>query len=75
MSVNINSVEDHKVGSFYIDVRIEGAAYRRFASMVEAMGFVHHEKERRQQAEANITLKEIVVMPMKTMLYESAYCV
>lgn len=74
MSVNIKSVEDHKVGSFYVDVRIEGAAYRRFASMVEAMGFVHHEKERRQQTEAEITLKEIVVMPMKTMLYESAYC-
>lgn len=75
MSVNISSVEDHKTGSFYVDVRIEGAAYRRFESMVEAMGFVHHEKEHRQQAEANITLKEIVVMPMKTMLYESAYCV
>ncbi len=75
MSVNINSVENHKAGSFYVDVRIEGAAYRRFASMVEAMGFVHHEKERKQQAEANITLKEIVIMPLKTMLYESAYCV
>lgn len=75
MSVNIKSVEDHKAGSFYVDVRIEGAAYRRFESMVEAMGFVHHEKEHRQQAEANITLKEIVVMPLKTMLYESAYCV
>lgn len=75
MSVNINSIEDHKAGSFYVDVRIEGAAYRRFASMVEAMGFVHHEKERKQQAEANITLKKIVIMPMKTMLYESAYCV
>ena len=75
MSVNINSVEDHKTGSFYIDVRIEGAAYRRFESMVEAMRFVHHEKERKQQTEANITLKEIVIMPMKIMLYESAYCV
>jgi len=75
MSVNIRSVEDHKAGSFYVDVCIEGTAYRRFESMVEAMGFVHHEKERRNQAEANITLKDIVVMPMKTMLYESEYCV
>ena len=75
MSVNISSVEDHKTGSFYVDVRIEGAAYKKFESMVEAMDFVHHEKERTQQAEANITLKEIVIMPLKTMLYESAYCV
>lgn len=75
MSVNISSVEDHKAGSFYVDVRIEGVAYKKFESMVEAMEFVHHEKERAQQAKANITLKEIVVMPLKTMLYESAYCV
>lgn len=75
MSVNMRSVEDHKTGKFYVDVRIEGAAFKRLASMVEAMEFVHHEKARAKQAEANITLKEVVIMPMKTMLYESAYCV
>lgn len=73
MSVNISSIEDHKVGSFYVDVRIEGSAFRRFSSMVEAIGFVRHEKDRAGEAEAKVNLREIVVMPMKTMLYETAY--
>lgn len=74
MSVNINSIEDHKSGSFYVDVRIVGGAYKRLASMIEAAEFVCHERDRAGQAEAKVTLKEIVIMPTKTMLYESAYC-
>ena len=74
MKVNVRSVEDHRVGSFYVDVRVEGKGFKRFSSMVEAMGFVRHERDRAGHSEANINLKEIVLMPMKEMVYETAYC-
>lgn len=74
MSIKINSVEDHKQGSFYVDVRIVGGAFKRLSSMMEAMDFIHHAKSVAGEAEANIELKEVVVMPTKLMVYESAYC-
>jgi len=73
MSANIMAVEDHKTGSFYINVHLSGVGYEKFSSMLEVNEFLNHWKEVFGKT-INVTLKQLVIMQRKEMLYESAYC-
>ena len=74
MSVQINSVEDHKAGSFYINICIDGKRHpRRFSSLVEALDCIAREKERCGLERAEVTLKQIVIMATKQWSYETCY--
>ena len=74
MSVLINKVEDHKDGSFYVNICIDGRWHpRKFSSMMEAIDCVRHEKDRGGHEKADITLREIIIMATKQLAYESCY--
>ena len=73
MSANITAVENHKDGTYYVNVHLSGVGYEKFSSMVDANEYLHHWKEVVGE-KIDVLMKEIVVMQRKEMMYESAYC-
>lgn len=72
MSAKIVSVENHKNGSFYIDVHLSGVGFERFKSMIEVNEFLAHWKDIFDSA-IDVTLKQFIIMQRKEFAYESNY--
>lgn len=72
MATYITSLENHKDGSFRVEVRL-GHRYERFVSMMDAQKWLKLMKETGNIGQLLVTLKEIVITAKQQIAYESCY--
>lgn len=71
MCIRIRSVEDHKTGSFSVNVDMSGV-WRKFESMMDAQKWIKLMRSGTDE-QFHIDLREVVIMPRKELVYESSY--
>ena len=72
MRVGIRSVENHKEGKYQVTVDLQGI-WERFESMMDAQKWLDLMRKTGADEPFNISLREVVIMPRKELVYESSY--
>ena len=72
MSAHIRTVEDHKIGSFHVDVELAGIR-RRFESVMDATKWLRLMKVSGDIANIMVELREVVITAKRQLAYESCY--